>query len=224
MRFLLRVDDIGQLPVQSERDIGLAYFKAWWEAGGWSGLPVYLGAVAGCIGADELTWLSRNILPPAELAVHGWDHAPDRELTHAELVKSKNHLEETGLRVRALIPPYNRISDETVAEWGRIVGPEACVFGGFDGDNHNHGDSPRFLEGVLHLPADRCLYCHSYRLAPEVARLAEVPGVRVVTLHHRWDEKFLAGVGRLREAIAPRLTTVDEVMVGLGPRSPDGNG
>lgn len=222
-KFILRVDDVGQAVNQTKPDVGLEYFRRWWDAGGWAGLPVYLGVVVeplglagspvaarvfGCPSDPESSygWLSAHIRPPAEIALHGYRHK-DKPLDLEEIYLA----EESFPDARCVIPPYNKYNDATfdaMRQTGKTV-----LFGGFNGEHHNYGEAPRIVDGVLHLSADRTLYQHSYIVA-QTAKIKIDHGTSdhplVITLHHRWDEKFFDGVRRLRDLVADKLTTVEE--------------
>lgn len=213
-RFVLRVDDIGQAPLQFQPDKELKYFRRWWDAGGWGDLPVYLGVVPAVLGE-----LERNMLlqledtTGAEICLHGWDHG-DRMLSRNDI-----HLATKAFpAARCVIPPYNKSDEATVAameEFGLRV-----LFGGFHGEHYQLGLEIGMIGKVLFLPASRDLYDRSY----VVANLVDVWGATsggpwegsnvplVITLHHRWDTNFLEGVRRLRDLVAPHLITVDEVL------------
>jgi len=205
-KFIIRVDDVGQALDQTQADSGLLLFRKWWEAGRWDGLPIYLGVVPTFLDDEAKEWLRDNLHRPAEIALHGWDHVK-QVLTELDVERGRAVFPDS----RCVIPPYNLYDERTVKACNGMV-----LFGGFDGEHHNYGPDPIMVENCLHLPADRKLYSHAYRLVRLFDHDIEngldyEHEFRVITLHHRWDAGFLDGVGRLRDAIADRLATVDEV-------------
>lgn len=226
--FIIRVDDVGQAVNQQEPDVGLEGFRRWWDAGGWAGLPVYLGVVVAPLGKWALEdydrfepvlgggphdWLRDHVKPPAEIALHGWDHR-DRPLGLEDIRLS----EESFGKARCIIPPHNKYDFATVdamVETGKTI-----LFGGFDGEHHNHGPAPKIVDGVLHLSAEKSLYDCSFRIADFLgtATSQNCPSVDwplIITLHWRWDAGCkdagaMDGVRRLRDLVADKLTTVDE--------------
>lgn len=212
-KFILRVDDVGQAVDQSKPDVGLEYFRRWWDAGGWEGLPVYLGVVAGTLGEREIDVL--NVLTssgrmdcPTKLCSHGWSHR-DETLTSEEIFKSSDILPTVYV-----IPPYNKYDSDTIKAVALLhdeSGEQPVLFGGFNGEHHPYGEAPRIVDGVLHLSAERALYQHAYQVAEAIEMgYGTDAWPMVITLHHRWDANFLDGVRRLRDLVADKLTTVDE--------------
>lgn len=210
MKFILRVDDVGQDLTQTEPDVELRTFRKWWEAGGWGGEPVYLGVVPAVIGQKERDWLlDLEIKTEAVISLHGWDHA------HRNL--SPLHLEaaqEVFPLANTVIPPYNMYDVHTIRAMGEKM-YRPVLFGGFNGEHHTLGNAPCLTGGVLHLNAERILYNHSHRLVDVVKSLRFDVGDYpvVVTLHHRWDAKHLDGVRALHRMLEGNLYSVEEAFV-----------
>lgn len=208
MRFIVRVDDVGQAEIQSQRDAGMATFAKWWEP--WRGLPVYCGVVPAGLTADEFAWIEANIPAPC-IAIHGWDHA-QRCLTPDDVARAVQVLPEA----RVVIPPYNLYDAETVRAIDCHIKGTPVLLGGFGGKDHPYGEAPRQV-GVrtFHISALHVLYDRSYRLADimDPANLTDsLPCVDYplqVVLHHRWDIGNLDGVKRLRDFIADKMVSVD---------------
>jgi hypothetical protein len=209
---ILRVDDIGQDVDQTLPDIGLAYFKKWYEAGNWFDLPVYLGVVPQKLSAEDIVYLldlEQN--HSAVICLHGWSHIHQR-LTRDHIRMASNVFPKS----RMVIPPYNLYSNEAInatAELGTKKKP-GVLFGGFDGEHHIYGEGPIMIGDCLHYPAYRPFYAHARQVVDAIKSherktLPTYP--LVITLHHRWDHDDLDSVRLLRDTIAPYLVSVDSI-------------
>jgi hypothetical protein len=207
-RFILRVDDVGQIPEpQHIPDRGLNWFRRWWDAGEWGEEPVYLGVVPANIEYDEKEWLLRlEETTGAEIALHGWDHSAGY-LTAKDIILAH----KVFPAARAVIPPYNLYKAETLHATGTLSPGRGVLFGGIPSHGHHtFGPAPTVTQGVLHLAAHEALYLHSYRMIDAIEEMPDPGYPVVVTCHHRWDRDFLDGVKRLRNALKNRLVTVEE--------------
>jgi hypothetical protein len=155
----------------------------------------------------------------ALIALHGWNH--DSLKNHPEHISLG--LKKLGA-VNVLIPPYAAYDNSTFLEAARCG--ITTLMGGLPGDHHDLGRKPVDVGGVLHLSGERQLWGKCYQNARTVETweqfLPERPPDLIdsdmpvmITCHHRWDNnpehpEFLSGVKRLRDAVADKLTTVDE--------------
>jgi hypothetical protein len=209
-KFIIRVDDVGQLPDQSKPDRGLEYFFSWFKAGAWDRVPMYLGVVPADLTDDEIkTLYDHTDKHGGEVCIHGWDHAHE-VLSREAITKAADKL-SIGGSVRCVIPPFNKYDEATVKAMWDLLGKDAVLFGGLEEDRRvlNVGDTPTVVNGVLHLPADELLYGHSYKLRATVTESSQRPFPRVVTLHHRWDHADVKQCRAVRDAVHGRTVTVD---------------
>lgn len=208
-RFLVVVHDVGQhTNPQSEPDQGLAYFLAWWKAGGWTNEPLYLAVVPAMLGPEERDVISAHIQATrVQVCLHGWDHK-QAVLGAEDLVRAH----EVFPDATAVCPPYLRYGKPTYEAMGALG--LTAIFGGFHGEHHVWGEAPADLgRGVTHLSATPELYRHSYRMV-EAVEATEDPGYPlVVNIHHRWDAISLDGVRRLRDALNTygRIVTLEDM-------------
>lgn len=211
-RFIMRVDDVGQAPEQHKPDRGLAFFRSWWDAGGWGEEPIYLGVVPGILSPVEMDMLFHiEDTTEATLSVHGWDHAK-QILQSSDISRALDVMP----RARTVIPPFNLYDENTIRYLGRRI-ERPVLLGGFHEANaagreadHPYGPAPVVVDGVLHLSAGWLLYEHCYRMVEAVESFPDPGYPVVVTAHLRWDIDFFPGVRALREALAGRLVSVDE--------------
>lgn len=212
VKFILRVDDVGQDLDQSKSDKQLSRFRKWWSVGKWEGVPIYLGVVPAFCGEWERGWLS-DLLPSSHIALHGWDHA------HAMLrepdIRKASDVFPTS---QVVIPPYNLYDGETVEGIAKVLGPQSTLLGGFDGDHHRYGclpvRVPLRMGDVLHVSANPKYYARCYQLVNTVEHTidrVESEKMIQVVLHHRWDVEFLEGVRELREVIGPHLIRIEDI-------------
>lgn len=212
-KFIMRVDDVGQAPEQHKPDVGLEFFKSWWNAGGWGEHPIYLGVVPAMLGPDELEWLLQlERSTKAVLCIHGWAH-DKRTLEPDDIRRAREVLP----LAQCVIPPYNMYDARTMAAMRSMLDP--VLFGGHHEPNsrgreadHPHGRRPVLVNGVLHLSTEWTLYEHCYIMVERVYALKDRYSTHplVVTAHPRWDVDFFGGVRELREALGDSLTTVEE--------------
>lgn len=209
MRFIVRVDDVGQEYVQSEKDYDLALFAKWYEC--WKGLPLYCGIVTNCIGSNEMEWLKVNI-PEQFRALHGYDHAK-QYLTEDHIKKGLLLLPNANV----VIPPYNLYNMATFRGMESMKKP--TLLGGFRED-HRFGERPYLVHGsILHISAQRVWYDKCNVLEHRIKAFDKEWGGRwedlphswpaQVVLHHRWDAHDLDSVKRVRDLIADRMVPVD---------------
>jgi hypothetical protein len=205
-KFLVRVDDVGQAEIQANPDRGMELFARWYDP--WRGLPVYFGVVPAGLTASEFSWIDHNI-PAQYLAIHGWDHARG-PLSVGHIARAVAVLPEA----RVVIPPYNSYDAETVRAMDVHIAGTPVLLGGFPRDHHNYGDAPKRIGArTIHVSATRNLYDRCYQLADSIPSML-LPAVDYplqIVLHHRWDVKNLDGVKRLRDVIADRMVTIDDV-------------
>lgn len=213
-KFILRVDDVGWLPPDKTRDVGMEYFSRWRKALGSNGSPVYYGAIPRFIGVEELNWLSANLYGGEELAVHGDSHTAG-EIVTLENMRHSVSIFSQAAPCRSYIAPFNNYNAVTVKDWGEAW-PGGYFFGGFSPFDHPYGISPVMVGDVTHLPATRKLYDHTIPLIRNLEEYLqengndpETPPV-VVTLHATWGRNEFDLLPRVMELIRSHLVPVTE--------------
>jgi len=206
-KFIVRIDDVGQMPDQTKRDVGLKYFRNWFDKSQWSGIPLYLGVVPGIMQGDDFDVLRHHVeISGGEICIHGYDHEHG-PLTYQQMAMAANLLPGN---VRCVIPPYNEYDAGTISSMGELLhGKDPVIFGGITRD-HSYGKDPVILGEVLHLHAEDSLYDHSYALTNALSKLPPCEYPRVVTLHHRWDHEDPSRARSVARMLRGRCVTVDE--------------
>jgi hypothetical protein len=204
MRWIVRVDDVGQQEDQRLKDEGLEQFLQWWRAGDWSGLPVHLGVVPACVSLEEHAVLHDLEQEGAVICLHGWDHA-ERTL-HPDDVRK-------GLEVfpdaKVHIPPYNRYDYTTLA----AIPSGSVLLGGFGGEHHRHGLEPKMIGNICHVSGTRMLCVKAWELVNVIPHVKEEPWPVQIILHHRWDRNCnFQGLRQLRDLLAGNAAGVDEAI------------
>lgn len=213
-KFILRVDDVGWLPPDKTKDVGLAYFAKWREALGSRGLPVYYGVIPTMIGHDEACWLQDNMTAGEELAVHGYSHAKGEIVTEA-MMRAAASLFSQSAPCQTYIPPFNEYDAGTIRDWGEAW-PGGYFLGGFSPQDHNLGIAPVQVGKAIHISAYRPLYDHTEPLIDHLERyLQEARGLDVspvvVTLHATWGYQRLDLLPRVMELVKPHLVPISDV-------------
>lgn len=208
-KLILRVDDIGWLPPDKTKDVGLRYFQLWREKMGLHGLPVYYGMIPSMIGQPELDWIRANLCGKEELAVHGKTHMKGEKVTAAEMSVARDVLDSYH-RCRSYIAPFNEYDQGDIEAWGSVQ-KQGFFFGGFHGDNHKQGYLPVYKDSCYHLPAFRPTYDHTEVLLKQLPRWLDLDCPLVVTLHATWGWKALELLPQLADMIRPHLVSVDFV-------------
>lgn len=204
---ILRVDDVGWLPPEKTRDVGLDYFSRWRNALGSRGLPIYYGVIPNQIDAREIAWLKENLVGGEEVAVHGYDHAKDAVVTDNQMREANLRLEKSP-RCRVYIAPFNRYTERTVRQWGNIA-PGGYFLGGFFPDDHRLEYLPVERGNCLHVPAIRETYNHTEPLLEALPAWLDLDCPIVVTLHATWGWQRLDLLERITRLIRDHLEPID---------------
>lgn len=202
-KFIIRVDDVGQLPDQSQPDVGLRFFKSWHRACAWGDTPMYLGVVPGVLEAEDIALAYEHVQQyGGEVCIHGYDHARG-VLSSKDVLRAANLLPGA----RCVIPPYN-MYDEMTLEATAHLGNKPVLFGGLPRD-HKYGSQPTLVRGALHVAAEPSLYVHSYALMSALAALPNYDHPIVMTFHHRWDHAELNQAAKVAAKIRRHVVEVN---------------
>lgn len=225
MQLILRVDDIGWVPPDKLPDVGLQYFQAWRDALGTAELPVYLGLIPSTVTTAELQQFEKLLQPHEELAVHGWDHARDTEVTKAQMLRSRREFAKYA-RCRSYIPPFNAYGDHTILDWNDTAQPRELnvFFAGFREEHYRGPDHPYMVENTIVLPTHRFIYGRAPELLAQLPQWEDLQCPLVVTLHATWDQHNFDALRALHDYMKPHTVSVDVIpeylkKIQLSPKS-----
>lgn len=200
---VLRIDDVCRLSTDKPEqgsDGDLDYFMEWRKQSGLVGLPVVYGIVPAWL-TDKGQKRLQELRGEETTAVHGWNHLRGVKVTLFQMKLGKKLL-----ATETYVPPFNHYSDRTIFNWGSVGGK--FFLGGFEGEHHSHGHSPKTVREVTHLPAERDLYGRSEQLVTDIK--SQVP--LVLTLHLPWETNpgsVAALVDKIRDQLVP-LSQVEQ--------------
>lgn len=221
---ILRVDDVGRAPDQDAwgpPDVRLEFFRRWRRESGIEArpLPIYYGVIPEQVTHDDVAWLHASLDPQVEeLAVHGHDHRQGAIVTKRQMIEAQAKLAAPGcLDCRSYIPPFNAYDTDAVFAW-RDVAQDGFFFGGQPHRDHVFGPLPVNVgipsRSVFHVPAHPPFYAHAHDLVKRLDEIAAAGRSRVpycLTFHTVWDEKNMADVKKVIDAVRPHVVPVDRI-------------